>query len=192
MNFRLAVYAGMLAALAGCSTSSGVYRWVPFLGKSKKDKTDTAVASPKKSDSYGPIAGPVYYGVEMRLRIVPEFVRLSDTRSLEAHLILINRSRKPVNFIFNDSRKYDFVLRDANGRKLAQWSDDQPLTQTPSYVIINPAERAEFVGNVSTRDMSAGRTYFLEASLIGYERMRLNLEITPSSQRIVPPPGRQQ
>jgi hypothetical protein len=192
MNFRLAVYAGMLAALAGCSTSSGVYRWVPFLGKSKKDKTDTAVASPKKSDSYGPIAGPVYYGVEMRLRIVPEFVRLSDTRSLEAHLILINRSRKPVNFIFNDSRKYDFVLRDANGRKLAQWSDDQPLTQTPSYVIINPGERAEFVGNVSTRDMSAGRTYFLEASLIGYERMRLNLEITPSSQRIVPPPGRQQ
>jgi Intracellular proteinase inhibitor len=187
MNFRVAICAGMLVTLSGCSSSSGVYRWVPFVGKSKKDKTSTALAKPRKSDPFGPITGPVYYGIEMRLRVVPEFVRLSETRSLEVHLLLINRSRKPVNFIFNDSRKYDFVLRDANGKKLAQWSDDQPVTQTPGYVIINPGERAEFVGNVSTRDMAAGRIYTLEASVIGYDKMRMALQITPSSERVVPP-----
>ena len=187
MNFRVTVCAGMLITLAGCSSSSGVYRWVPFVGKSKKDKTDTALAKPKKSDPFGPVTGPVYYGVEMRLRIVPEFVRLSETRALEAHLLLINRSRKPVNFIFNDSRKYDFILRDANGKKLAQWSDDQPVTQTPGYVIINPGERAEFVGNISTRDMFAGRSYVLEGLVAGYEKMRLTLQVSPSSARIVPP-----
>jgi hypothetical protein len=190
MNFRVAVVAGMLVTLAGCSTSSGVYRWVPFVGKSKKDKTSAALAKPKKSDSYGPVTGPVYYGVEMRLKVVPEFVRLSDTRSLEVHLLLINRSRKPVNLIFNDSRKYDFILRDANGKKLVQWSDDQPLTETQSYVIINPAERAEFVGNISTRDMSAGRSYTLEAMVVGYDKMRLTLQVNPSGERTVPPgPG---
>jgi hypothetical protein len=190
MNFRVAVCAGMLIALAGCSSSSGVYRWVPFVGKSKKDKTSTALAKPKKSDPFGPITGPVYYGVEMRLRIVPEFVRLSETRSMEVHLLLINRSRKPVNFIFNDSRKYDFILRDANGKKLAQWSDDQPVNQTPGYVIINPAERAEFIGNVSTRDMSAGRSHTLEAMVVGYDKMHVTLQVSPSSERIVPPiPG---
>jgi hypothetical protein len=190
MNFRLAVFAGMLITLAGCSSSSGVYRWVPFVGKSKQDQTSTALAKPKKSDSYGSITGPVYYGVEMRLKIVPEFVRLSDTRSLEAHLLLINRSRKPVNLIFSDSRKYDFILRDASGKKLLQWSDDQPLTQAESYVIINPGERAEFVGNISTRDMSAGRLYTLEAMVVGYDKMRMTLQLSPSGERTVPPvPG---
>jgi len=190
MNFRFAVFAGMLVTLAGCSSSSGVYRWVPFVGNSKKDKTSTALAKPSKSNPFGLITGPVYYGVEMRLKIVPEFVRLFDTRSLEAHLLLINRSRKPVNLIFSDSRKYDFILRDATGKKLVQWSDDQPVTQTASYVIINPSERAEFVGNISTRDMSAGRLYTLEAMVVGYDKMRLTLEISPSGERTVPPvPG---
>jgi hypothetical protein len=187
MNFRVAIYAGMLISLAGCSSSSGVYRWVPFFGKSKKVDTGAAVTKPRKSDPFGPVSGPVYYGVEMRLKIVPEFVRLSDTRALEAHLLLINRSRKSVNFIFNDSRKYDFILRDTNGKKLVQWSDDQPVTQTPGYVIINPAERVEFVGNVSTRDMSAGRAYILEAIVVGYDKMRVTLQVNPSSPRIVPP-----
>ena len=117
MNFRVAVFAGVLVTLTGCSSSSGVYRWVPFVGKSKKDNTSTAVAKPEKSNPFGPITGPVYFGVEMRLKIVPEFVRLSDTRSFEAHLLLINRSRKPANLIFSDSRKYDFILRDATGKK---------------------------------------------------------------------------
>ena len=190
MNFRFAVFAGMLVTLAGCSSSSGVYRWVPFVGNSKKDKTSTALAKPSKSNPFGPITGPIYYGVEMRLKIVPEFVRLSDTRSLEAHLLLINRSRKPVNLIFSDSRKYDFILRDASGKKLVQWSDDQPVTQTESYVIINPSERAEFVGNISTRDMSAGRLYTLEAMVVGYDKMRLTLQINPLGERTVPPvPG---
>jgi hypothetical protein len=187
MNFRVAIYAGMLISLTGCSSSSGLYRWVPFVGKSKKVNTGAAVAKPRKSDPFGPITGPVYYGVEMRLKIVPEFVRLSDTRALEAHLLLINRSRKSVNFIFNDSRKYDFILRDTNGKKLVQWSDDQPVTQSPGYVIINPAERAEFVGNVSTRDMSAGQAYILEAIVVGYDKMRVTLQVNPSSPRIVPP-----
>jgi Intracellular proteinase inhibitor len=187
MNFRVAICAGILVSLAGCSSSSGVYRWVPFVGKSKKDKTGAAIAKPRKFDPFGPITGPVYYGVEMRLKVIPEFVRLSDTRALEAHLLLINRSRKSVNFVFNDSRKYDFILRDANGKKLVQWSDDQPVTQTPGYVIINPGERAEFVGNVSTRDMSAGRTYILEAMVVGYDKMRATLQVNPSSPRIVPP-----
>jgi hypothetical protein len=106
-------------------------------------------------------------------------IKLADTRALEVHLQLINRTKKAINLQFSDSRKADFVLRDATGKKLAQWSDDQPVTQNPGYVIINPAERAEFVGNVSTRDMVAGRTYGLEAFVVGYENMRQTLKLTP-------------
>ena len=160
-----------MVALAGCSSSSGVYRWVPFMGNGKKKGSQTALAKVDQNNPFGPISGPVYYGLEMRVKVNPEAIRLSDTRTLEVHLQLINRSKKGVNLLFNDSRKYDFVLRDINGKKLAQWSDDQPVNQTPGYVIINPSERAEFVGNVSTRDMVAGRTYTLEATVIGYDNI---------------------
>ena len=178
MNFRVTVGAALVVALAGCSSSSGVYRWVPFMG-SGKDQSKTAIAKVNKTNPFGPIAGPIYYGLEMRVKVNPDVIRLSEARSLEVHLQLINRSKKPVNLIFNDSRKYDFILRDLNGKKLAQWSDDQPVNQTSGYVIINPGERAEFVGNVSTRDMVAGRTYTLEVLVVGYDKMHQTLQLTP-------------
>ena len=153
------------------------------MGKGKKDQSNTAIAKVNKTNPFGPITGPVFFGLEMRVRVSPDVVKLSDARSLEVHLQLINRSKKQANLIFNDSRKYDFILRDLGGKKLAQWSDDQPVNQSPSYVIINPGERAEFVGNVSTRDMIAGRTYTLEALVVGYDRMRQTIQLTPAIER---------
>src|ERR1700757_479208 len=178
MNFRVTVCAALAGAVAGCSSSSGVYRWVPFVGNGKKDHSNTAVAKVGKSNPFGPITGPLHYGLEMRVKVNPEVIRLSETRSLEVHLVLINRSKKPVNLQFNDSRKYDFILLDMSGKKLAQWSDDQPVNQNPGYVIVNPGERVEFVGNVSTRDMVAGRTYTLEALVVGYDNMRQIVQLT--------------
>jgi hypothetical protein len=165
MNFRVTVCAALAVAVAGCSSSSGVYRWVPFVGNGKKEQSNPAVAKVAKSNPFGPITGPLYYGLE--------------TRSLEVHLVLINRTKKPVNLQFSDSRKYDFILRDMSGKKLAQWSDDQPVNQNPGYVIVDPGERVEFVGNVSTRDMVAGRTYALEALVVGYDKMRQTVQLTP-------------
>ena len=57
-------------------------------------------------------------------------------------------------------------------------------------MIINPGERAEFVGNVSTRDMVAGRTYTLETLVVGYEKMRLVLQLTPTGGQVIPPQRR--
>src|SRR5271157_1401699 len=187
MNFRVTVCAALVVALAGCSSSSGVYRWIPFMGNGKKNRSETAIAKVNKSSPFGPITGPLYYGLEMRVKVNPDVIRLSEARSLEVHLQLINRSKKSVNLSFNDSRKYDFILRDATGKKLAQWSDDQPVTQTPGYVIINPGERAEFVGNVSTRDMVAGRIYNLESLVVGYDRLQLATQLVPTGERVIPP-----
>jgi hypothetical protein len=187
MNFRVTVCVAAMVALAGCSSSTGVYRWVPFMGNGKKKQPQAAVAKVDKGNPFGAITGPVYYGLEMRVKVNPDVIRLSDTRALEVHLQLINRSKKPINLLFNDSRKYDFILRDSNGKKLAQWSDDQPVNQTPGYVIINPFERAEFVGNVSTRDMVAGRTYTLETLVVGYDKMRQVIQLSPTGERALPP-----
>jgi hypothetical protein len=190
MHFRVTVWVAAIFAVAGCSSSTGVYRWVPFMGSGKKKQSQVTIAKVDQNNPFGPITGPVYYGLEMRVKVVPDAIRLSDTRALEVHLQLINRSKKAANLFFNDSRKYDFILRDSNGKKLAQWSDDQPVNQTPGYVIINPFERAEFVGNVSTRDMVAGRTYTLEATVVGYDKMRQVIQLAPSGERAVAAPQR--
>jgi Intracellular proteinase inhibitor len=189
MNFRVTVCVVAMVALAGCSSSTGLYRWVPFMGNGKKDQP--RIAKVDKENPNGRITGPVYYGLEMRVKVMPEQIRLSDTRSLEVHLQLIDRTKKSVTLMFSDSRKYDFILRDNNGRKLAQWSDDQPVNQTPGYVIINPGERVEFVGNVSTRDMVAGRTYTLLSFVVGYDRMQLATQLVPTGERVIPPTPRQ-
>ena len=158
----------LLLVLAGCS-------WLPF---ARHGNTPTvAKVKAKKGGPNGPITGPVAYGIEVRLEAHPQLVRLSDTRAIEARLVLINRARNTVNLYFNDSHRYDFVLRDAAGKKLVQWSDDQPVNQNFGTVIINPEERAEFAGTVSTRDMAAGRTYTLEGLVVGYDKLRQTVPI---------------
>jgi hypothetical protein len=178
MNFRVIVGALLALGLVGCSSSTGLYRWVPFVGKGGKSAAKTEKI--KENGLFGPISGPVFYGLEMRTQVQPQPVKLPETRSLEVHVQLINRTKKPVNLRFNDSKHFDVLLRDATGKKLAQWSDDQPVTQNPGYVIVNPQERAEFVGNVSTRDLVPGRTYSLDSFVVGYDNMRQSTPIVPS------------
>jgi hypothetical protein len=185
MNFRVTVCVATVFAVTGCSSSTGFSRWIPFMGNGKKQTAQVVKVS--SGNPNGPITGPIYYGLEMRVKVNPDVVRLSDTRALEVHLVLINRTRKSITLMFNDSRKYDFILRDSTGKKLAQWSDDQPVNQTPGYVIINPSERAEFIGNVSTRDMVAGRTYILESFVVGYDKMHMTTQIVATGERVLPP-----
>jgi Intracellular proteinase inhibitor len=177
MNFRLKLWALMVLCLAGCS-SQGLYRWVPFAGHGKKDQVPTKTRSEKNSP-FGPITGPVNNGLEMRVLVSPNPIKLSDTRSLEVRIQLINRTKKSQNLIFDTGREYDFILRDASGKKLVQWSDDQPANPNPGYVIVNPNERSEFVGNISTRDMVAGRSYILEAMIVGHDKMQTTVNLEP-------------
>jgi hypothetical protein len=177
MNFRLKLWTVMVLCLAGCS-SQGLYRWVPFAGHGKKDQVP-AKARSERNSPFGPITCSMNYGLEMRVLVSPNPIKLSDTHSLEVRIQLINRTKKSQNLIFDTGREYDFILRDANGKKLVQWSDDQPANPNPGYVIINPNERSEFVGNISTRDMVAGRSYVLEAIIVGYDKMRTTVNLEP-------------
>jgi Intracellular proteinase inhibitor len=179
MHFRLRTLSLLLLAFTACS-SQKIYRWVPFVGpKPERLGAVPNAAKAEKGNPYGPITGTVAYGLEMRVTLSPDTIKLPDTRSFEARIVLINRTKKAVTLQFNDSREYDFLLQDASGKKLVQWTDDQPVNQNPGYVIVNPGERSEFVGTISTRDMVVGRSYALQASLVGYPKLMTTINITP-------------
>jgi hypothetical protein len=175
---RLRLLPFLVLLLAGCS-GSGVSRWIPFLPKRSSTVGLGAppVVKSQKGSPFGPVTGTLAYGVEVRLVVPP--IKLSEGRTLEARIQLINRTRKVINLSFNDNREFDLILRDANGKKLVQWSDDQPLTQGPAYIIINPGERSELVADISSRDMAPGRTYQLEAHVTGYDALTAVQNIVP-------------
>ena len=179
MHLRLRTLTLLLLALTACS-SQKLSRWVPFVGP--KPEPAGAVPNPSKNEKvnpFGPITGIFAYGLEMRVTLTPDTIKLPDNRSVDARIVLINRSKKAVTLSFNDSREYDFVLRDATGKKLVRWTDDQPVDQNPGYVIINPNERSEFPGTISTRDMVPGRPYTLEATMLGYPKLTTTINVTP-------------
>jgi hypothetical protein len=180
MHFRLRTLSLLLLAFTACS-SQKVYRWVPFVGpKPERAGAVPNAAKNEKTNPFGPVTGVMAYGLEMRVTLTPDTITLPDTRSFDARIVLINRSKKAVTLLFNDSREYDFLLQDTAGKKLVQWTDDQPVTQNPAYVIVNPNERSEFVGTISTRDMVAGRTYTLQASMLGYPKLATTIELSPT------------
>src|ERR1700756_4772977 len=180
MHFRLRTLSLLLLLAFTACSSQKIYRWVPFVGpKPERLGAVPNAAKAEKGNPYGPITGTVAYGLEMRVALSPDTIKLPDTRSFEARIVLINRTKKAVTLQFNDSREYDFLLQDASGKKLVQWTDDQPVNQNPGYVIVNPGERSEFVGTILTRDMVAGRPYVLQASLVGYPKLMTTINLTP-------------
>src|ERR1700693_2216931 len=114
MHLRLRTLSLLLLAFTACS-SQKIYRWVPFAGP--KPERPGAVPNPAKTEQanpFGPVTGFLANGLEMLVSLTPEAIRRPDTRSIEALIMLINRSKKAVTLMFNDSREYDFLLRDPN------------------------------------------------------------------------------
>jgi hypothetical protein len=54
-------------------------------------------------------------------------------------LRLVSRTQDEVRLEFSDSQRYDFVIRDSEGREVWRWSGDQVFAQVLGSEIIGPA-----------------------------------------------------
>ena len=66
---------------------------------------------------------------------------------------------------FPTSQRLEIVTRNSSGAVIERWSDDRVFQPGEGLVVINPDERIEFQDKVPTRDMRAGASYTVEASL---------------------------
>jgi hypothetical protein len=115
------------------------------------------------------------------IAIVPQPVKLSDARTFKVTLQLTNKGRKLVQLDFPTTQRIEVLVKDATGRRVEQWSEDQAFQNEPTLVTINPGERLEYVASVATRDLKAGETYTVEAFFPNYEKLRATKTITPES-----------
>ena len=115
----------------------------------------------------------------MTMSIAPQPVKLSEVRQMKVSLQLTNKSKKLVQLEFPTTQRIEVLVRNANGKLIEQWSEDQAFSNEPTLVAINPGERLEYSANVSTRDLTAGERYSVEAFFPNFEQLKATSRIVP-------------
>ncbi|XHR29245.1 MAG: BsuPI-related putative proteinase inhibitor [Chthoniobacteraceae bacterium] len=120
-----------------------------------------------------------YNGLDLTVLTEPSPLRLGDTRRLSVVMKLANRSRRFVRLEFPTTQRMEVIARDASGRQLVVWSEDEAFDSEPCSVGINPGEHLEYRAVIGTRDLVAGRKYIIVAYITGYPKLSVEIPITP-------------
>ena len=119
--------------------------------------------------------------LETAIQIKPDIIHVSSTRSIEVTVLVINKDAKSLQFNFPTSQHVEVLVKTEDGKVIQRWSDDQRIEREASFVVINPNERLEYSTTVSTRNMTAGKTYIIEASVPGYDAIFARKVVVPQS-----------
>ncbi len=144
------------------------------------ESTKELITSPfSKNKLKNPVSS--FRQLEVAVRIKPEGARLSTTHSLETTVLITNSSDRSVQLSFPTSQRVEIVMKTEDGKVIQRWSDDQRIEREPSFIAINPRERLEYLTTLSTRNMVAGKTYTIEASMPGYDAIFGRKVIVPQN-----------
>lgn len=115
----------------------------------------------------------------LTLSYTPDPVKLSAGKEIQVTVRLTNKTEKLVQLTFPTTQRIEVLLRNAAGKIVTQWSEEQSFTNDPGYVTINPGEHVEYVVRISGRDLVAGRTYTIEGFFPNYENLRATTNFIP-------------
>ncbi|MGC3991553.1 MAG: BsuPI-related putative proteinase inhibitor [Chthoniobacteraceae bacterium] len=157
-------------APAESTPKPGFFHWVlhPFgLGDEKKPHEALTPDIKRAKD------------LQLSMTLDPSTVQLAVNREIKVTLRLTNRGRHLTQLKFATTQRAEAKITDKFGKTIAQWSETQLFDNTPSYVSINPNERAEYVMSVPTRDLQAGELYEVTAGIVGYSDLLIEKTISP-------------
>ena len=113
------------------------------------------------------------------LKFSPQPLKLAETNRLKVTLTLINHGKKLAPLEFPTSQRIEVLIKNNLGKTIEKWSDDQPFTNDPTVVAINPGERAEYTVEVATRELAAGQSYTVEGFFPAYNTLRAEKVLVP-------------
>jgi len=117
----------------------------------------------------------------LTMTVEPLPLKITETRQLKVSLQLLNRSRKLIQLEFPTTQRIEVLVRNATGKMVEQWSEDQSFASEATIVAINPGERLEYTVPISTRDMTAGQSYTIEGFFPNFEQLKTSKKITPEN-----------
>lgn len=132
----------------------------------------------RKSDGEPP-AAVTWKNLAMSMKLEPARVRLSDARVIEVTVAVVNNGKAAVHLEFPSSVRIDVVVKAEGGKTVSRWSDDQRIEKEPGILLINPKEHLEYSAKISTREMTAGRPFEIEAYFPSFERLRVMRTVVP-------------
>ena len=143
-------------------------------------KAANAVAAPfAKKGRNDPPAATAWRNLAMTMKLEPAQVRLTETRRIEVTVSVVNNGKTAVHLEFPSSLRMDVVVKGEGGKIISRWSDDQPIEKEPGILLINPKEHLEYTAKISTREMTAGRPFEIEAYFPSCERLRVSRTVVP-------------
>ncbi|MDB6153278.1 MAG: hypothetical protein JWL90_1731 [Chthoniobacteraceae bacterium] len=138
--------------------------WTIFRGSSEKEKKQGAVN---------------WKDLALTTTFDPVLVKLSETRQIKVTLRLANKGKRLQQLSFPTTQRIEVLVRNNAGKLVEQWSEDQSFSDEPTLVAINPGERLEYSVSISTRDMTAGQNYSVEAFFPNYDHLKATKTIVP-------------
>ena len=124
-------------------------------------------------------AARVNHQVEVTLAVSPLPIQLSENREVKVSVSLINHTKKYVDLNFPNSQRIEILIRDATGKVVTTWSEDQSFTNDPASVTVDPGERLQYDELLATREMNPGQPYTIEASFPSYPDLKSALKVIP-------------
>ena len=115
----------------------------------------------------------------MALTLDPPQINLQNNRAVRVALAVVNKGQTAVQLHFPTTQRIEVLLKTEDGKVLSKWSEDQKVDQEQGFLVINPEERLEYSANVSTREMTAGRTYVIEAYFPNFDELRASKSLMP-------------
>ena len=144
---------------------------------STKDLVNSPFSKKKPTKS----SGTDFRNIVTSIQIKPETVRLSTTRSIDATMQITNKTERGLQLSFPTSQHIEVVVKTEDGKVIQRWSEDQRIERETSLVVVNPGERLEYVASISTRNMTVGTTYVIEATAPGYAGIFARIVVVPQS-----------
>ena len=146
------------------------------LGKKTADVLTPRPRGKNGGETSSPAAGK---SLVASMKLEPAQVRLSEARVIEVTVSIVNHGKTAAHLDFPSSLRMDVVVKAEGGKVVSRWSDDQRIEKEPGILIINPNERLEYSAKISTREMTAGKPFEIEAYFPSFERLRASRTVVP-------------
>ncbi|MDN4075614.1 BsuPI-related putative proteinase inhibitor [Fictibacillus terranigra] len=136
---------GMLFVLAGCGTTekNEAEKGDPVMGDGKKQEQKKD--EPKRNNGGGIVAG----AIEPKLTVLEQ-----KSGSTLLRYELKNQTEQVKTFEFTSGKKFDYIIKNKEGKKVYQYSQDHMFTQALSKITIRQGET--YTQDILVKNLPAG------------------------------------
>ena len=113
------------------------------------------------------------------ISIDPKPLKLSEVRTMKVTLQLANSGKKLAQLDFPTTQRIEVLVKDATGKRIEQWSEDQAFQNEPTAGGDQSRRTARIHRDCGDAGLKAGQVYTVEGFFPNFDQLRATKQITP-------------